>query len=393
MDRGLRRPHHPDGQPRAGRLRQEPRRLREGLRPHPQPGARARHRALAGRDVRSRAGRLLGLARPRSRRWRPLLAIVSEHAAKIDGIKISLLDQAREIAMRRRLPAGRPHVHRRRLRLPDDDRAATGSGYSDALLGIFDAIAPAAAAALTALDRGDLREFERSWLPRSRSRATSSAPPRASTRPASSSPAYLNGHQSHFRMVGGMESARSIVHLGEQFRLMDAAGLLRDPEMAAARMRAPCWPSPGSSSRAPADGPGRRHPLQGRPSGDPLHALGPSRGRAPLQARAIRAPLARGVRRGHRPGVSLRHRGERPAQLAGRSDRLPAGGRPRRHAAGIPRGVAAALRGRTDAVHHSGREPAASAGPPRSAWCCRSCRAAPTPPSRCTRGSRTAPPT
>jgi hypothetical protein len=49
--------------------------------------------------------------------------------------------------------------------------------------------------------------------------------------------AYLNGHQSHFRMVGGMESARSIVHLAEQFRLMDAAGLLRDPDTAATRMR------------------------------------------------------------------------------------------------------------------------------------------------------------
>ena len=71
VDRGLRRPHHPHGQPRAGRVRQEPRRLREGVRPHPEPGARARHRPLAGRDVRSRAGRLLGLAPTATARSRP----------------------------------------------------------------------------------------------------------------------------------------------------------------------------------------------------------------------------------------------------------------------------------------------------------------------------------
>ena len=49
--------------------------------------------------------------------------------------------------------------------------------------------------------------------------------------------AYLNGLQDHFTMVGGQESARSTLHLAELFRLADAAGLLADPEQAAARMR------------------------------------------------------------------------------------------------------------------------------------------------------------
>jgi hypothetical protein len=49
--------------------------------------------------------------------------------------------------------------------------------------------------------------------------------------------AWLNGHQDHFIMVGGQESARSTLHLAELFRLADAAGLLRDPELAVARMR------------------------------------------------------------------------------------------------------------------------------------------------------------
>ena len=87
-----------------------------------------------------------------------LLAIVHEHAAKVDGVKISLLDQAREIAMRRRFPRG---VH---MYSGDDfDYPTTIRGdaqsYSDALLGIFDVIAPAASAALKALDRGDLAAY------------------------------------------------------------------------------------------------------------------------------------------------------------------------------------------------------------------------------------------
>jgi hypothetical protein len=172
----------------------------------------------------------------RDRQVETLLAIVAEHAGRIDGVKISLLDQAREIAMRRRFPPGV------RMYTGDDfDYPTTiggdAHGHSDALLGIFDVIAPAAAAALHALDRGDRGEFERILAPTlTLSRHVFSDPTRF-YKTGVVFAAYLNGHQSHFRMVGGLESARSIVHLGEQFRLMDAAGLLADPEMATTRMR------------------------------------------------------------------------------------------------------------------------------------------------------------
>jgi len=164
------------------------------------------------------------------------LAIINASAAKIDGVKISLLDQKREIAMRRRFPASV------RMYTGDDfDYPTTiggdAHGYSDALLGIFDVIAPAASAALHALDRGDRAEFERVLAPTlPLSRHVFGAPTRF-YKTGVVFAAYLNGHQSHFRMVGGLESARSIPHLAEQFVLMDAAGLLRDPEQAAERMR------------------------------------------------------------------------------------------------------------------------------------------------------------
>ena len=165
-----------------------------------------------------------------------LLAIVHDYAAKIDGVKISLLDQAREIAMRRRFPRAV------RMYTGDDfDYPTTirgdAHGYSDALLGIFDVIAPAASAALHALDRGDGAAFERLLAPTlPLSRHVFGAPTRF-YKTGVVFAAYLNGHQSHFRMVGGYESARSIPHLATQFVLMDQAGLLRDPDMAADRMR------------------------------------------------------------------------------------------------------------------------------------------------------------
>ena len=112
-------------------------------------------------------------------------------------------------------------------------------GHSDALLGIFDAIAPAAAAALArARRRRPRRATTRSSRRPSRSRATSSRRPPTSYKTGIVFLAYLNGHQAHFRMVGGQESARSVTHLAELFVLADAARLLRDPELAAARMRA-----------------------------------------------------------------------------------------------------------------------------------------------------------
>jgi hypothetical protein len=165
-----------------------------------------------------------------------LLAIVHEHAAKIDGVKISLLDQAREIAMRRRFPAGV------RMYTGDDfDYPTTiggdAQGHSDALLGIFDVIAPAAAAALRALDRGDRAEFDRLLAPTLPLSRHLFGDPTRFYKTGVVFMAYLNGHQSHFRMVGGLESARSLLHLAKLFVLADGAGLFRDPDEAAERMR------------------------------------------------------------------------------------------------------------------------------------------------------------
>ena len=175
-------------------------------------------------------------SRERERQTGTLLAIVHEYAPRIDGVKISLLDQASEIAMRRRFPAGV------RMYSGDDfDYPTTiggdAHGHSDALLGIFDVIAPAAAAALRALDAGDRAAFDRILAPTLPLSRHVFGEPTRFYKTGVVFAAYLNGHQSHFRMVGGLESARSVPHLAGQFVLMDKAGLLRDPELAAERMR------------------------------------------------------------------------------------------------------------------------------------------------------------
>ena len=110
-------------------------------------------------------------------------------------------------------------------------------GHSDALLGVFDAIAPAAAAALLALDEGDRAEYERILEPTVPLARKLFEAPTFNYKTGIVFLAFLNGHQDHFRMVGGVESARSIVHLADVFRLADRAGLLRDPALAVGRMR------------------------------------------------------------------------------------------------------------------------------------------------------------
>jgi hypothetical protein len=164
------------------------------------------------------------------------LAVIQAHAAKVDGVKISLLDKAKEIAMRRRLPSGV------RMYTGDDFNyaeliAGDAEGHSDALLGIFDPIAPAVGGALAALARNDLGAFHdilALTVPLSRHIFRS---PTRFYKTGVVFMAWLNGHQAHFTMVGGQQSARSIRHFAELFRLADAAGLLRDPDMAVARMR------------------------------------------------------------------------------------------------------------------------------------------------------------
>ena len=163
--------------------------------------------------------------------------IIGDHASKVDGVKLSLLDKDKEIRMRRRLPQGV------RTYTGDDFNfaeliAGDEQGYSHALLGIFDAIAPAASAALAAHARGDMDEYWKIFEPTvPLSRHLFKAPTRF-YKTGIVFLAYLNGHQSHFVMVGGQESGRSLLHLVEAFRLADAAGLIRDPDMAVARLNA-----------------------------------------------------------------------------------------------------------------------------------------------------------
>jgi hypothetical protein len=163
--------------------------------------------------------------------------IIEANAAKIDGVKVSLLAKEKEVALRQRLPAGV------RMYTGDDFNFAEliggdENGHSDAMLGIFDAIAPAASAALSELAAGERARFEAILAPTvPLSRHLFAAPTRF-YKTGVVFMAWLNGHQSHFTMVGGQQSARSIVHLAQAFRLADAAGLLRDPDQAAARMRA-----------------------------------------------------------------------------------------------------------------------------------------------------------
>ncbi|MEY9325117.1 dihydrodipicolinate synthase family protein [Sinorhizobium fredii] len=167
---------------------------------------------------------------------RTCLAVIEAHAAKVDGIKISLLSKEKEIAMRRQLPQGV------RMYTGDDFNyaeliAGDEKGHSDALLGIFDAIAPVASAALEALGEGRNGAFFELLEPTvPLSRHIFKAPTRF-YKTGVVFLAYLNGLQDHFVMIGGQQSARSLTHLAELFRLADEAGALADPDLATARMR------------------------------------------------------------------------------------------------------------------------------------------------------------
>ncbi len=165
------------------------------------------------------------------------VGIVNANAAKVDGVKVSLLDKQREIDMRRRLD---PRV---KMYTGDDFNyaeliAGDEQGFSHALLGIFDAIAPAASYALSRLAVGDEAGFHDVLGPTvPLSRHIFKSPTRF-YKTGVVFMAYLNGYQDHFTMIGGQESTRSTLHLAELFRLADKAGLLADPDLAARRMKA-----------------------------------------------------------------------------------------------------------------------------------------------------------
>jgi Protein of unknown function (DUF993) len=163
------------------------------------------------------------------------LILLNALASKIAGVKISLLDKDREIGIRRRLPPGIALLTGDDFSYPElilGDEA----GFSHALLGIFDAIAPAASAAFGALDRGDREGFLQVLNPTVPLARHIFQEPTYHYKTGLVFLAYLNGLQAHFRMIGGMESARSVAHVSRLFILADQAGLLLDQELAVQRM-------------------------------------------------------------------------------------------------------------------------------------------------------------
>ena len=163
------------------------------------------------------------------------LSIIELNAAKVAGIKISLLDASKEIFMRRRLPAGV------RMYTGDDFNypeliAGDTQGQSEALLGIFDPIAPAASAALTALAAGQTAQFHEILEPTVPLSRLIFRAPTQYYKTGVVFLAWLNSHQEHFIMAGGQQSMRPVTYFADVFRLADQAGLLAEPDRAAAKM-------------------------------------------------------------------------------------------------------------------------------------------------------------
>jgi hypothetical protein len=164
------------------------------------------------------------------------LGVIEANAAKVDGIKISLLDDQKEIVMRRRLPA------RVKMYTGDDFNyptliAGDVQGFSHALLGIFDAIAPAASAALTSLTAGDRATYDALMNPTVPLSRLIFRAPTQYYKTGIVFLAWLNGHQDHFVMVNGAQAMRPLTYFVECFKLADQAGLLRDPDLAVSRMK------------------------------------------------------------------------------------------------------------------------------------------------------------
>jgi hypothetical protein len=165
------------------------------------------------------------------------LGLVRSHADRVDGVKVSLLDAEHETGLRAELPAGV------RLYTGDDFNypeliKGDGRHHSDALLGAFAAIAPAASAALTALDAGDVEGYDAEMAPTLALSRHLFAAPTPFYKTGIAFMAWLCGHQPGFTMVGGLQSGRSVVHLSKVFALANDARLLPDPDLAAHRMSA-----------------------------------------------------------------------------------------------------------------------------------------------------------
>lgn len=165
-----------------------------------------------------------------------VVGLIEDNVSKVDGIKISLLDADKEVALRKRLPEGV------RLYTGDDFNypeliQGDGDRYSHALLGIFAAIAPAAAAALKALDDNDLHTYNKVFAPTVPLARQIFSAPTYYYKTGIAFLAWLNGYQPGFTMVGGLQTGRSLPHLADTFRLADQAGVLTNPELAVDRFR------------------------------------------------------------------------------------------------------------------------------------------------------------
>ncbi|MER8437243.1 dihydrodipicolinate synthase family protein [Mesorhizobium sp. M1312] len=168
-----------------------------------------------------------------------VIAVIESHAGKVEGIKISLLDAGKEVALRNRLPEGVVMFTGDDFNYPELI-AGDGERHSHALLGIFDAIAPVANAALAKLAAGDRAGYDALMAPTVPLSRKIFEAPTEYYKAGIVLMAWLNGHQDHFSMVGGMQSARGICHYADVFRLADQAGLLADPELAIGRMKSLC---------------------------------------------------------------------------------------------------------------------------------------------------------
>ncbi|WP_417725457.1 dihydrodipicolinate synthase family protein [Salipiger sp.] len=165
-----------------------------------------------------------------------VIEIIEANASRVDGIKISLLDKDKEIALRRRLPEGV------RMYTGDDFNypeliEGDAQGFSHALLGIFDPLAPAAAHAVDLLGRGDAAGFRAVLDPTVPLARLIFRAPTQYYKTGVVFLAWLNGFQSHFTMLNGAQTMRPLPYFTEIFRLADSCGLLRDPDMAVARMK------------------------------------------------------------------------------------------------------------------------------------------------------------
>lgn len=165
-----------------------------------------------------------------------VVGIIERHAAKVEGIKISLLDAGKERALRERLPEGV-------LMFTGDDFnypeliAGDDHGFSHALLGVFDPLGPLAAEAVRRLDTGDTGGFHALLDPTVELARHLFQAPTRSYKTGVVFLAWLAGHQSHFTLLGGLQSARSLPHLARAYELADRLGLFPDPRLAEARMR------------------------------------------------------------------------------------------------------------------------------------------------------------